>query len=179
MYGTAAPLMPGSGTLRASAPANAGAGASPMDAGVSMRRRGDGMGALAASASAADTAGFGYLPPVAGPPPLLSWLASLGLAHFYTAFLDAGFDDLLFLVDANGLSEEDLDAIGVHVPGQRRKLACLYGAAAFLPRPVEAKPAEEEKPREEEEEEEEEEDEEEEEEEDEEEDEDDDEEEDE
>jgi hypothetical protein len=47
----------------------------------------------------------------------------LGLASLYGAFLRQGFDDVDFIASA-GLTDADLDAIGVKLPGHRYEARC-------------------------------------------------------
>ncbi len=49
---------------------------------------------------------------------LRDWLFHLGMQELYGAFLQQGFDDLEFIVQA-GLSDSDLDAVGVTLNGHR------------------------------------------------------------
>ena len=56
---------------------------------------------------------------------LRDWLHAIGLGAYYNAFLAQGFDDIDFLASA-GLTEVDLDAVGVVLAGHRSKLLQVY-----------------------------------------------------
>lgn len=49
------------------------------------------------------------------------WLKSIGMPEYIAGFLDNGFDDLEVLQE-DGLTEDDLDLIGVEKKGHRKKL---------------------------------------------------------
>jgi TATA-binding protein-associated factor Taf7 len=62
---------------------------------------------------------------------LTNWLASIGMIEYEEVFQKAGFDDLDFLAQ-HGMSELDLDAMGIKKPGHRLKLQKLYMLKEFL-----------------------------------------------
>jgi hypothetical protein len=61
---------------------------------------------------------------------LRDWLHAVGLGSYYNAFLAQGFDDIDFLATA-GLTEADLDAVGVALAGHRSKLLQVYRIHEF------------------------------------------------
>ncbi len=61
---------------------------------------------------------------------LRDWLYAIGLGSYYNAFLAQGFDDIDFLATA-GLTEGDLDAVGVSLAGHRSKLLQVYRIHEF------------------------------------------------
>lgn len=56
---------------------------------------------------------------------VVAWLERIGLEEYRSQFLAAGYDELGFILQT-GLSEADLDAIGVVKLGHRKKLGKLY-----------------------------------------------------
>lgn len=65
---------------------------------------------------------------------LSSWLAALGCDEFTARFLTAGYDDLAFLATQGGLTDADLDCIGVprEKLGLRKKLQVMHGVEEFI-----------------------------------------------
>jgi len=66
---------------------------------------------------------------------LRDWLHAIGLAAYYNGFLAQGFDDIDFLSSA-GLTEGDLDAVGVVLAGHRSKLLQVYRIHEFAQPPA-------------------------------------------
>ncbi|RHZ23333.1 hypothetical protein DYB37_006060 [Aphanomyces astaci] len=62
------------------------------------------------------------------------WLASIGLGQYAHAFVQAGFDDVNFLHE-NGLTTEDVVALGVVKRGHQLKLKRLYQIDRFIHKP--------------------------------------------
>ncbi|CAM9354454.1 unnamed protein product [Scytosiphon promiscuus] len=64
---------------------------------------------------------------------LASWLGVLGCEDFLGRFLRAGYDDLEFMA-SQGMTEEDLDCVGVprEKLGLRKKLLAMHGVERFL-----------------------------------------------
>ena len=64
-------------------------------------------------------------------PKFREWLVSLGAGEFIFSFLQAGYD--MKFISANGLSDKDLDCVGVPMTrlGLRRKLESLHEFANF------------------------------------------------
>ena len=62
---------------------------------------------------------------------LCEWLAHLSMLYALPAFIATGYDDVDFIASA-GLTEADVDALGVVAPGHRRKLLCLYAISSFV-----------------------------------------------
>ena len=62
-----------------------------------------------------------------------AWLESLGCGEFLWRLLRAGYDDLYFMAE-HGLTEEDLDCVGVPKEklGLRKKLLVMHGVEEFL-----------------------------------------------
>ena len=59
-----------------------------------------------------------------------NWLQSVGLAQYTDLLLSQGWDDIDFIADA-GFSEGDLDTLGVHKAGHRRKFLSRYRVNEF------------------------------------------------
>lgn len=62
---------------------------------------------------------------------LCDWLAHLSMLYALPAFIATGYDDVDFIAAA-GLSDRDIDALGVAAPGHRRKLAQLFAIGRFV-----------------------------------------------
>ena len=66
---------------------------------------------------------------------LRNWLTHLGLQYAYGAFLEQGFDDIEFL-SQSGLTDTDLDSIGVKLAGHRcvscQELASVGGMCEWV-----------------------------------------------
>ncbi|RQM13564.1 hypothetical protein B5M09_008408 [Aphanomyces astaci] len=83
------------------------------------------------------TALLGPSTPSTSPPSdsgVRDWLASIGLGQYAHAFVQAGFDDVNFLHE-NGLTTEDVVALGVVKRGHQLKLKRLYQIDRFIHKP--------------------------------------------
>ena len=59
------------------------------------------------------------------------WLTAIGLLEHAQKFVDAGLDDLDFIAEV-GLSDADVDKLGIEKLGHRKKLTALYRVREFL-----------------------------------------------
>lgn len=59
------------------------------------------------------------------------WLTAIGLLEHAQKFIEAGLDDLDFIAEV-GLSEADVDKLGIEKLGHRKKLTALYRVREFL-----------------------------------------------
>jgi hypothetical protein len=92
----------------------------------------------AASASATTLRGTQAQPAPLPPAALLAdargrlrdWLTSIGMLYALPALIAAGYDDVDFIAAA-GLSDADIDGLGITAPGHRRKLLHLYGIDGY------------------------------------------------
>lgn len=61
---------------------------------------------------------------------LKDWLHAIRLGGYFNAFLAQGFDDVDFIA-TSGLTQADLDAVGVTLAGHRSKLLQVYRISEF------------------------------------------------